>query len=339
MQIASTPSIPVATPGPAKEIPAGTPPPVDQAPDTKEAVKRVGLQFDKQQQVAIQREWDKPVTQNERVGGIPQDYYEHAFAPPMPGYGYWPTREYSQSANGGSTDMGPVGVNREVPVYEADGKPKMEHVSQTLTEKTHNQKTTTLVGGGVGAVLGAGLAVGVLAAMGGLGGAAGVVGGLMGGVAGAAAGAAAGYKAVAGDKIEEVWMKEQILHPHMTGYTERITPDVWHEQRPVHGGPGRHFGPGGPGGPGHRPGPGGPGGPGHHPGPGGPGGGVRLPSATKPGRTCAATSTTSTPTSATPRRASSPTRPCSTPPTSVPWAPGSSPPAWAPELAWPRPWP
>jgi len=65
---------------------------------------------------SVTNEWDKPVMTSKELGTIPEDYYSHF-------NGHY-------SYNQVSTEP----VNREVPVYGADGKPQMEHVSKTWTD-------------------------------------------------------------------------------------------------------------------------------------------------------------------------------------------------------------
>lgn len=223
---------PAAQAPPAKEIPADTPIPSEEPPSEKKEVKRELLSFDPREELSITRTWDKPVLETKKLGSIPSDYYEHAWGWPTPGYGWYPSTERSYGCYGGDVcENGPVSVYRDVPVYDENNNPRKEAYTQTLTEKTYDQKKSFFVGGGLGLALGAGAAVGVLAAFGGPSTAAMVTGGLLGAAAGAAAGGAIGYKAVDNDKLEEVWFQDNISHPTMTGYTERITPDVWHEQR------------------------------------------------------------------------------------------------------------
>ncbi len=217
---------------PAKEIPADTPPPSSEPPVDKKEVKREILQFDPREELSITRTWDKPVLETKKLGSIPSDYYEHAWGWPTPGYGWYPSSERSYGCYGQDVcENGPVGVYRDVPVYDDQGNARKEAYTQTLTEKTYDQRKSFLVGGGVGLALGAGAAVGVLAAWGGASTTSMVIGGLVGALGGAAAGGAVGFKGVDNDKLEEVWYQSNISHPTMTGYTERITPDVWHEQR------------------------------------------------------------------------------------------------------------
>lgn len=216
---------------PAVEIAGDAPIPSDEAPSDKKEVKRQVLQFDQREELTITRTWDKPVLEKTKLGSIPSDYYEHAFGWPTPGYGWYHSSERSYSCFDDSCENGPVSVYRDVPVYDQNQQPRKEAYTQTLTEKTYDQKKTFLTGAGLGLALGAGAAVGALAIFGGASTAAMVAGGVAGAVLGGAAGGAIGFKAVDNDKLEEVWYQDDISHPTMTGYTERITPDVWTEQR------------------------------------------------------------------------------------------------------------
>lgn len=202
-----------------------------EAPSNPRPVSRKLLPFDPREEKTITRTWDQPVLSRERLGSIPQDYYEHAWSYPVPGWGWWTSSSRHYSCGGGSCEMGPVGVYRDVPVYDSGNNPRKESVTKTLTEKTYDQKKSFFTSLGLGLAAGAGAGVGILAAMAPLTGTGGALAGVAGGLLGAAAGGFIGYKAVDDDKIEEVWMQDDISHPTMTGYTEEIDPDVWHESR------------------------------------------------------------------------------------------------------------
>jgi len=65
---------------------------------------------------SVTNEWDKPVMRTKSIGEIPANYYQ-----PNSIYG---------SYHSGSMQT----VDKDVPVYGADGKPTMEHVSRTWTD-------------------------------------------------------------------------------------------------------------------------------------------------------------------------------------------------------------
>ena len=102
-----------------------------------------------------------------------------------------------------------------MPVYNADGSPKMEEVTETITAKTYNSK-----GRGTGCGLLGGATAGALAGT--L--AAGPVGTVVGALVGAAAGTAIGVHSAKGDKLEERWVSKDINHPSMDGYNEYTLP-------------------------------------------------------------------------------------------------------------------
>ena len=106
-------------------------------------------------------------------------------------------------------------AERQVPVYNADGSPKMEEVTETITAKTYNSK-----GRGTGCGLLGGATAGALAGT--L--AAGPVGTVVGALVGAAAGTAIGVHSAKGDKLEERWVSKDINHPSMDGYNEYTLP-------------------------------------------------------------------------------------------------------------------
>jgi len=186
----------------------------------KEAPKQV---FEPGQEVSITRTFDVPVYNNERLGSIPDDNYEYEWNPAWPRWRFgW---SETISSHGGSTEFGSQGVYRDVPVYTASGQPQMKTVTETLTEKSYNQKSSTLWSAGLGAAAGLGgtALVGALQSAQALHPLAAVAGVVLGGVAGAAI----GYKAAAGDKIEEKWEARSIDHPRMVGYEHNINPDTY----------------------------------------------------------------------------------------------------------------
>ncbi|MEW6282992.1 MAG: hypothetical protein AB1758_30545, partial [Candidatus Eremiobacterota bacterium] len=140
---------------PAKELPPDTPPPSSEPPSKPREVKRELIGFDPREEVTITRTWDRPVLEEKKLGGIPSDYYEHAWGWPTPGWGYWPSSERSYGCYGDSCEMGPVGIYRNVPVYDENGNARKDPYTQTLTEKTYDQKASFFTGGGVGLLLGA----------------------------------------------------------------------------------------------------------------------------------------------------------------------------------------
>jgi len=65
---------------------------------------------------SVTNEWDKPVMQTKNIGEIPANYYQ-------------PNSIFGSYHSGSMQN-----VNQDVPVYGADGKPTMEHVSKTWTD-------------------------------------------------------------------------------------------------------------------------------------------------------------------------------------------------------------
>lgn len=180
--------------------------------------------FEKPKQTTITRTFDVPVTRDEHLGNMPSDEYKNNWW----GGGYTYTRTESHGCYGGKCTAGPVGVYRAVPEYNADGSPKLQSVTETITEETYNQKTRALTLAGVGAALGvAGSAIGsaIVGAP-----ALHPVGMAISAVLGAAGGFAVGHKTAAGDTVKEVWETHAISHPTMTGYTETIRPDTYTEE-------------------------------------------------------------------------------------------------------------
>lgn len=187
--------------------------------------------FTPPQQVEITRTWEEPVTESKRLGSIPDDYFESAWYP-GPYYGNTYGTSSDTYFHGNSTEGGNTAIYRDVPVYDSNGKPKMHSVTETLKESSYNEKTSTLVSGGVGAGLGMAAGAGLLAAFSGgaAGGAGMVISGLVGAAAGGATGAFIGNKAADGDKVEERWKTAEILHPSLSGYRHEIDPDIYYQQ-------------------------------------------------------------------------------------------------------------
>lgn len=220
----NTPTAPPATEPPQAPGGSSAPPPIQpgevSSKDKPSAPRPGEIQWLPTSTTTITRTWDVPVLHSQSLGRIPADFYQPALNPwnPWTGGGgiYYPI------GVGGTFGYGEVDVVRDVPEYNADGTPRMQSVTKTLTETTYNQKNRT-IGFGIGAaVAGAGAAalVGVAEGTG-----AGPVGMIVGGLLGAAAGAAIGYKSAIGDKVYEQWMTDTISHPTLVGYTQWTTPD------------------------------------------------------------------------------------------------------------------
>lgn len=159
------------------------------------------------EQLSITRTYKKPVREKKHLGSVPRDYYESAHLIPQHGLGS--VKHFD------GNEAGPRKIERQVPVYNADGSPKMEEVTETITAKTYNSK-----GRGTGCGLLGGATAGALAGT--L--AAGPVGTVVGALVGAAAGTAIGVHSAKGDKLEERWVSKDINHPSMDGYNEYTLP-------------------------------------------------------------------------------------------------------------------
>lgn len=162
----------------------------------------------------ITRSYDRPVTNRERLGGVPRDHYE-ASRLPRHGLGKVDRRPGAEG--------GPVDVYRDVPLYDENGEPRMENVTVTLTEEAYEPKRRGLGCGFVGAVAGALGAATLLAA--------GPVGIAVAAGVGALAGKALGNSTAEGDEVQEVWEDRTIVHPHMEGHTEYTIPVPDFERR------------------------------------------------------------------------------------------------------------
>lgn len=212
------PSVPTAAPPPT---PGSEPPPLQpgevsaqERPSNPQPDKVVFLPTET---TTITRTYDVPVLDATVLGRIPSDYYQPSYMGPWPGFGgsiYHPI--------GGTFGMGQVDVVRDVPEYNADGTPRMQARTETLTESTYSQKNRTIGFGVAAAIAGAGTAalVGALK-----GASAGPAGMLVGGLLGGAAGAAIGYKSAVGDKVFEQWMSDSIVHPRLIGFNQWMSAD------------------------------------------------------------------------------------------------------------------
>ncbi|MBX3171534.1 MAG: hypothetical protein KF760_29265 [Candidatus Eremiobacteraeota bacterium] len=159
------------------------------------------------QQLSLTRTYQKPVRQKKHLGSVPGDYYEGRHLIPQHGLGslkHYPGNE-----------AGPRKIERYVPVYNADGTPKMEIVTETLCAKTYQPKGR---GAGCGLLGGAtaGAVAGTLAA--------GPIGTVLGTLVGAAAGGAIGFHSAKNDQLSERWVERPIDHPGMNGYNEYTVP-------------------------------------------------------------------------------------------------------------------
>ncbi|MFN8612126.1 MAG: hypothetical protein U0931_31565 [Vulcanimicrobiota bacterium] len=95
------------------------------------------------------REWMGPVLQNQRIGEIPSDYYEHNVGLGFPGLGIGFGKGSSQ------------GVYRDVPLYNSDGTPQLQPVRHTFDTARYGPVGGAIMGGLIGG--GVGLAAGVAA--------------------------------------------------------------------------------------------------------------------------------------------------------------------------------
>lgn len=92
------------------------------------------------------RDWMGPVLQNQRIGQIPSDYYEHNIGLGLPGLGI-------------GFGRGSQGVYRDVPVYGTDGTPQLQRVQHTFDTARYGPVSGAIMGGIIGG--GVGLAAGI----------------------------------------------------------------------------------------------------------------------------------------------------------------------------------
>ncbi|MFN8609462.1 MAG: hypothetical protein U0931_18130 [Vulcanimicrobiota bacterium] len=159
------------------------------------------------EQLSITRTFKRPVRERKHLGSVPNDYYEPRHLLPQHGLG----SVHHFEAN----EAGPRKIERSIPVYNADGSPKLEEVTQNLSARAYSSGRR---GTGCGLLGGAtaGALAGTLAA--------GPVGTVVGALVGAAAGTAIGVHTARGDRLEERWVSRDINHPEMHGYDEYTLP-------------------------------------------------------------------------------------------------------------------
>lgn len=159
------------------------------------------------QQLSITRTYQKPVREKKHLGSVPSDHYEGRQFIPQHGLGSVKHFE--------GNEAGPRKIERHVPVYNADGSPKMETVTETLCEKTYEPKGRATGCGLLGGAT-AGAVAGTMAA--------GPIGTVLGALVGAVAGGAIGFHSAKDDQLSEQWVERKIDHPTMNGYNEYTVP-------------------------------------------------------------------------------------------------------------------
>ncbi len=139
------------------------------------------------------------------LGTIPRDYHSYS--------------SYGEGYVSGSSDRG-VGVYRNTPVYEPDGQPRVDVVTERLQEKAYSVPLF----GAMGAAGGGAVGFGVGALVGHLAGFSPVLGGsVVGGIAGlATAWVAADYAAK--DRVRLEWREQPINEKRMDGYYHDVSP-------------------------------------------------------------------------------------------------------------------
>lgn len=177
--------------------------------------------FQKGEAVSITRTFEAPIYDSKVLGHIPPDRYEHNWfgSPHAWGFGW---SETVNTHGGGS-----LAVHRDVPRLDSNGQPKMQTVTETLTEAPYSQKGATLWSAGTGAVVGAGSSALTGMAQ---GAAFHPVAAVVSALVGGAIGAALGYKTASGDEVKEEWQTRSIDKPTMTGYTHHVRPDTYTEE-------------------------------------------------------------------------------------------------------------
>lgn len=143
--------------------------------------------------------------QSRYLGSIPHDYHS---------YSSWGEGYVSGSSGSG------VGIYRDTPVYEPDGKPRVDVTDERIQARAYSVPLFGAVGGVAGGA--AGFGVGAL--LGHLTGvSAGVLGGIIGGVAGLAGAWGAAHYA-AGDNVRLEWRERPIHEKRLAGYYHNVSP-------------------------------------------------------------------------------------------------------------------
>lgn len=185
-------------------------------------------EFEPTETTSITRTFELPVTHSEKLGTIPNDHYETVWSNMWNTFGQGWHEDVNYDNNG---IYGGHDVYGDVPEYDASGKPKMQTVTETLTEKSYNQKAGTIGSAVAGGVTGLGASA-LTGAMrhAGFSPVAAAVATLVGGVAGAAI----GYTTAQGDKVVEEQQSHSITHPRLQGYTHNVYPQTHTEEYNVH---------------------------------------------------------------------------------------------------------
>jgi hypothetical protein len=146
--------------------------------------------------------------QSRYLGSIPHDYHSYS------GWG----GGYTSCGTGGC-NTGGRGIYRNTPVYEPDGKPRVDAVTQRIQAAPYSVPLFATGGAVAGGAVGAGIGM-LVSHLTGLSPA--VTMGVAAGAVGLAAGIGAG-KYAAGDHVKLEWRENQIHEKRLAGYTEYVS--------------------------------------------------------------------------------------------------------------------
>ena len=152
--------------------------------------------------------WEKERLQSRRLGSIPHNY--HSYSSWSEGY---------VSCGTGGCNTGGRGIYRDTPIYEPDGKPRVDAVTERIQASPYSVPLFAAGGAAAGGAVGAGLGM-LVSHLTGL--SPGITMGVAAGAVGLAAGIGAG-KYAAGDHVKLEWRENQIHEMRLAGYTEHVS--------------------------------------------------------------------------------------------------------------------
>lgn len=153
--------------------------------------------------------YEKERLQSRYLGSIPSDHWS---------YSGWSDGYTSCGPNG--CNVGGRSIYRDTPVYEPDGEPRVDAVTERIQASPYSVPLFGLGGLAAGGAVGFGLGM-ALAHFTGLPST--ITAGAVAGVAGIAAGLGAANYA-AGDHVKLEWRENSIQEKRLAGYTETVTP-------------------------------------------------------------------------------------------------------------------
>ena len=184
-----------------EEAPEAAQTPIKETPQ-KDIPKEPGKDLD------VTVSWEKERLQSRYLGSIPHDY--HSYSSWSDGY---------VSCGSGQCNTGGRGIYRNTPVYEPDGEPRVDAVTERIQASPYSVPLFAAGGAAAGGAVGAGIGL-LVSHLTGL--PTGITTGVAAGIGGLAAGFAAGNYA-AGDAVKLEWREFGIHEKRLAGYTEHVS--------------------------------------------------------------------------------------------------------------------